>query len=42
MAEIKNRFLIIALDRKNFLVDGLKPLILSLRIGDVFLKKIDV
>jgi hypothetical protein len=29
MAEIKNRLLIIAFDRKNFLENSLKPLILA-------------
>src|SRR4029077_412505 len=42
MAEIKDRLLIVAFDRENFLENSLKPLIFALRIRDVFLKKIDV
>ena len=42
VAEIKDRLLIVAFDRENFLENSLKPLIFALRILDVFLKKIDV
>jgi hypothetical protein len=42
VTEIKDRLLIVAFDRKNFFENGLKALIFALRIGDVFLKKIDV
>src|SRR5262249_48025975 len=42
VAKIKNGFFIVAFDRENFLENSLKPLILALRILDVFLKKIDV
>jgi hypothetical protein len=42
MAEIKDRFLIVAFDGKNFLENGLQTDVLALARRDVFLQKIDV
>ena len=42
MAEIEGRFLVVALDRENFLEDSLQAGVFPLARRDVFLQKIDV
>jgi hypothetical protein len=42
VAEIENRFFVIALDRENFLEDGLEPIGLALGEWDILLQKIDI
>jgi hypothetical protein len=42
VAEVENRFFVVALDRENLLENGLEALIFPLRISYVFLQKIDV
>ncbi len=42
VTEIENCFFIVAFDGKNFFENSLEPVILSFRIRDIFLEKIDV